>query len=45
MCLLLLGRVELPQLTEASGECPEEFILRPMFSQSREGVFKSLDPP
>jgi len=24
MCLLLLGRIELPQLTEASGECPEK---------------------
>jgi len=26
MCLLLLGRIELPQLTEASGECLEEII-------------------
>jgi len=26
MCLLLLGRLELPQLSEASGECPEELI-------------------
>jgi len=26
MCLLLLDRIELPQLTEASGECPEELI-------------------
>lgn len=33
MRLLLLGRIELPQLTEACGECPEEIILRPRVSQ------------
>lgn len=44
MCMLLLGRIELPQITQASRDVSKKLILRSRFSQEKVCV-QSLHVP